>query len=241
MKRVEKIQKKLSEENKTVKISDEQKSVLLEQYQDKLDADPKYSLIVDPENKYSMPDSQKKFIEYYVQYKNVATAADLAKIDIDTAKDYLVAYSTQQEVRRINLAMYHRQFSTKMLNIEAIGGYLSSLLVDENVPIADRLKTMDKVAVARIIIDLNKYQQESLVNPIAVSEKDLETQIKDLSVEAIRDLIAANSKQSLPDSKKDELIKQLNVDLSTEEEAYLRTLSTDELLELVNEASTIKR
>lgn len=240
MKKVEKIQKKLSEENASVKINDEQKAVLLADYQNKLDTDVKYSLMVDPENKYSMPDSQKKFIEYYVQYKSLTTAADLAKIDIDTAKDYLVAYSTQQEIRRINLAMYHRQFNTKMLNIEAIGGYLSSLLTDENVPVADRLKTMDKVAVARIIIDLNKYQQESLVNPIAISEKDLETQVKDLSVEAIRGLIAANTKQSVPDSQKDELIQQLNLDLSTEEEAYLRTLSTEELLQLVNEASNIK-
>lgn len=241
MKRIDKIQRELSEQAKQQLMPDAEADKMIAEYQNMLDNDLKYSLMVDPEDKYSMEEAQKTFIKYYIDFKDIVAAATLADIDIDTARAYLKSYASQQEIRRINLAMYHRQFSTKLLSIDAIGGWLSSLLMDLNVPIADRLKTTDKLRVAQMIIDLNKAKQESLFNPSIIVEKDIEAQIKDLSVETLRQLIASNTLLEQPQSEeKDAIIKQLCSGMSSEEEAFLRTLSVEELLKLVEESNTKK-
>ena len=52
-----------------------------ESYLKELDTNPKYSLEVDPLDKYHFCDAQKDFIKFYCDYKNVGTAAELACIN----------------------------------------------------------------------------------------------------------------------------------------------------------------
>ena len=89
-------------------MTDEQVNELQAKQAQLIETDPKYSLVVDPEDKYNMDALQKKFVEYYVEYGSINFAAELAQIDMDTARMYFAAYSTQQEIRRIKKAMYQR-------------------------------------------------------------------------------------------------------------------------------------
>lgn len=227
--------KKLQEQKELALMSAEEMNQLEKQYEDELENNPQYSLIVDPENKYNMPELQKKFIEYYVQFKNVGTAAELAEIDMDTAKSFYVAYSTQQEIRRINKALYQRQFRNKLLSLDEIGGYLSSLLMDENIPIADRLKAGDKLKVAQMIIDLNLKKQEALIDPTVIMQNNIDVQIKDLSVKTIQQLLNTMSSKNQNES---EIIG--NTSLTPEEEAYLNTLPAKDILQLLEETNSKK-
>ena len=61
--------------------SDEEMFKLEEGYYDQLEKNPKYSLQIDPENKYNMGEIQRKFIANYVQFKNVPLASKLTGID----------------------------------------------------------------------------------------------------------------------------------------------------------------
>lgn len=201
-----------------------------ESYLKELDTNPKYSLEVDPLDKYHFCDAQKDFIKFYCDYKNVGTAAELACIDIELAKAYFISFDTQSEIRRINLAMYQRQFATKLASIDQIGGYLTSLLIDA-VPTADRLKTTDKLRVAQMIIDLNKLKIEGFSDPATVMSKDLDLQIKDLSIETIKTLL----QQSNPKTKKTIDVTNFSEVLTPEESAYLETLPTDDLLKIIEE------
>lgn len=216
-------------------VVEQQVNTATKHYMTQLDSDPKYSLDVDPEDKYNMSEEQKLFIMHYVQVKNVILAAELAGIDEQRAKSYFVAYNSQQEIRRINMAMYQRQFSNKILTIEEIGGYLSSLITDENVALADRLKTQDKLKVAQMILDLNDFRKTMLNDPNVVMTIDIESEIKDLSVGAIKKLISQN--KAAPSKEKDEIIDQINSDntFTMEEIAYLKTLSVSELLQLLDD------
>lgn len=204
-------------------------SKLEKQYLMELDSNPKYSLQVDPENKYSMPEKQKEFVRNYVEYKSVPTAAELCEIDMDVAKAYFVAYSSQQEIRRINLALYHRQFAAKMMDLDEIGGYLTSLITDENVAFADRLKTPDKLRVIQMLIDLNKLKIASFQDPSALMNKNVEIEIKNLSVDTIKELLNQNEKKKTID------VSDFSEVITPEEEAYLRTLPAEELLKIINE------
>lgn len=233
MKAIEKAQKKRKSSELISKAKDV--AMTLSEHQEDLDSNPEYSLEPDPTNYYGMSSKQKEFVKYYVNFKNIAVAAELAGLDIEDAKGIFTCYSTQQEIRRINRAMYQRQFRTKMLSIEQIGSYLSALLMDENVPDADRLKTNEKLRVAQMIIDLNDYRKNAIDNPSLLTTQDVETQVKTLSIDTIRNLLYHKNLEEAS-KEKDKLIEQLDVDnlLTHEEILYLKTLSVKDLLELVN-------
>lgn len=207
---------------------------------DELANNPEFSLAVDPLNKYSMSEEQKTFIKHYCEFKSIPMAAELSNIDLNTAKSYFVAYSSQQEIRRINKAMYQRQFSSKLLSIDEIASWLSSLITDDGVPMADRVKTMDKVRIAQMLIDLQVYKNQAINDPSNIIDVDIESEIKDLSVESIKSLLSQkNSKKE--DEKKKEGIQAIkdsyDVPLSPEEEAFLKTLPAKDILKLLNDSS----
>ena len=225
--------KKILEEkgiHQIVKENEEQTLAL----KTELNENPEYSLVVDPTDKYSMSETQKAFIKNYVNFKSIPMAAELTGIDLDTAKSYFVAWSSQQEIRRINKAMYQRQFSHELLTIDELGGYLSSLITDEDVPLADRVKTMDKVRIAQMLIDLQLYKNQAINNPAELMNIDLEGEIKELSVQSIKMLLY--QKKSKKENRKDIIDVSAN-DLLPEEEAFLKTLPADELLKLIDETS----
>ena len=203
----------------------------------------KFSLEVDPENKYHMLEDQKKFIKNYVQFKNIPLASELSGIDKETGTAYFMAYSTQQEIRRINLAMYHRQFNNKLMTIDEVGGWLTSVMVDENVPIVERLKTKDKLEVAKMIIDLNKLKANALEKPQILDAVVIEDQLKDLSVESIQNLINVSANSEKVEKERQEVINEIQAEndrLTPEELAYMKTLPLDALLEMLEGLKEVK-
>lgn len=225
---------KKQEYDKIYDMTDSQIDELQAKQAQLIESDPKYSLVVDPENKYNMDALQKKFIEYYIEYGNINFAADLAQIDMDYARMYFAAYSTQQEIRRIKKAMYQRQFANKLASLDEIGGWLTAVLTDE-VPVAEQVKTSEKLKVAQMIIDLHKYKRESMIDPQDIMSKDIDAQIKKLSVNSIQALL----KQSDKENKVKEEVNKL--ELSFEEKAYLESLPTDDvlaMLENINKGGT---
>lgn len=207
-------------------------ATLQKDYEIALQNDPQYSLDVDPEDKYHMTPEQKVFVKQYIEYKSVGIAAELAKIDKDTAMSFLTAYSSQEEIRRINRALYHRQFNNKILSLDQLGGYLSSLLMDENIPIADRLSTRDKLRVVEMLIDLNRMKMDSYSDPSILMARDIDIQIKSLSVATIQQLLNQSQKP-----RPITIYAEDGTSLSPEENAYLSTLPTDEILQLLDETN----
>lgn len=217
-------------------------------YLKSLEDDPKYQIEVDPDGFYEMSPEHKTFVKLFVQYRNLAVVAELMNIDLALAKDYFTRYSTQQEIRRINTAIYHRQVATNIIAFEDIGSYLSSWLIGADIPEADRLTKSEKLQVVRLLMDWHKSMREIIQKPEIITVETIEDEIKELSIANIKQLLATKSilnrnkekKQSKPlpnTDDKDELIAQLNEDnmLSKEELEYLETLSAKDLLRLLKD------
>ena len=139
--------------------------ILEDDYIEKVGTDARFSIEVDPENKYHFSDTQKDFIANYVQFKNVPLAAKLSDIEEELAKSYYNNYNVKAEIRRINLAYQHRACATKMINMDELGGWLTSILFSENVVEADKIGTRDKLQVVKLIMEIQKMKQESIANP----------------------------------------------------------------------------
>lgn len=224
---------KLDKKTEELAVVEQRSMDLQTQYINELETNPKYSLKVNPEGKYEMTEMQVKFIERYVDVKSVSTAAEYCGISMEEARDYYLTYSSQQEIKRINLALYKRQFATKLLSLDEIGGYLTSLLTDDNVASADRLKTPEKLRVAQMLIDLNKLKIESLNDPSSLMSTSIDVQIKNLSVETIRQLLTQEKKKK----ERIEVEKIVEDEVSIEELAYLNTLPTQDLLDFIEDTN----
>lgn len=224
---------KKQKKSQNLKLIEDENNKFTAELTHELNENPEFSLDVDPTNKYSMSDAQKTFVKNYCEFKSIPIAADLTDIDLGVAKSYFMSYASQQEIRRINRAMYQKQFSSKLLSIDEISSYLSSLITDENVPIGDRVKTMDKVKIAGMLIDLQIYKHDAINNPQNIIDVNIEDEIKNLSVNSIKNLLAQKNNETKDKTSLDGLFP--------EEEAYLKTLPAKELLQIINNTTGEKK
>lgn len=202
-----------------------------DKYVEKIESDMKYSLNVDPLGTYGFCEEHKQFIKTYMNIGNVGDAADLCGISIEDALNYYRTFGTTEEINRISMAMYQRQFTTGLLDVDQIGGYLTSLIVNANMLDCDKLETKDKIKVAQMIIDLNILKQKTFDNPEIIATVEVKDQIQNMSAEEIRQIL------DKPKKDKDEkdrlnLVSELSKDLSEEEIDYLKGLSLEELMKI---------
>lgn len=224
--------KKKKKKNQVI-LSPEQSLILQQSFITELDSNPEFSLDADPEGKLKMSTTQKDFIRHYIQFKSVGSAADLAGITMDEAKLMFVDYKVQNEIRRINRALYQRQFASKLISVDAIGGYLSSLLTGDNVPIADQLKTGEKLRVVELLLRLNELKA-GMTEPDELMKSDISVQIKNLSIATIQQLLIQNNNIN----EKNRLISSVDDgSLTMEDKSYLQSLPLPELLQLIEETN----
>lgn len=222
----------------TANLTDIQKQHLQE-----LETNPKYSLEPDPTGHYQMSDLEKNFIKQYINFRNVKTAADICHIDQDTANDLFVRYSVQNEIRRINAALYQRRFASKVLSLDELAGYLTTMITDEFVPMAEQLSPKDKLAVIDTLLRVNEIKQRSLEDPANIMSANVDAisaQIKTLSVTTIKQLIEQKPIDASENAVIVDKLDEKNT-LTPEEKSYLETLPTNELLKLVDETNKMNK
>lgn len=209
-----------------------------EQYLKYLKDSPQYSMLVDPENKYNFTDEEKTFIATYCEFKNIELASLLSKINMEKALALFGSYGAQQEIRRINNAMYQQQFSKKMLSLEQIGGYLTSLIMDD-VPSGDRVNSKDKIQITNILLKIHEMLNNSINDPKKIIEVDIEEELSNLSLDSLK-MLLENSNNTEDNRSKEDIIEEFkNYNSLTDEDiAYLKSLSLTELLSLLNELNT---
>ena len=124
-------------------------------------------------------------------------------------------------------------FSDGKFNITTeFGGWLTALLMDDTLE-GDKVNSKQKLKIAQMLIDLHKLKAESLDNPGLLINKDVNVDLKDLSIETIKNLIY-NSEQLETKNNAINRLKERN-DLTYEDIEYLKTLNTNTLLSFVND------
>ena len=213
--------------------------LLDESYKQKLDTDIKYSLAVDPLNYYNLTEREINFVSAYVQLHNYEAIQFYTGITVDECKECHKNFGVQQEINRINMAMTCRRLNQKHLNADELGGYVTSMITDENVPLADRLSSKDKLKAIQLLIELNKFKQETYNNPKLLNDVEIEEDIEELDVSDIKKLL--NSKKEKTEEKEN-LINEINSDdhLSMEEISNLKGMSMKELTELRDKINKAK-
>lgn len=212
---------------KPVDITDEELHEIVSSYNQLTTTDAEYSLEIDPLKKYNFTDEQIDFIRYYSEFKNFVLVADMMGCGTDEVVKLYNSPHVIQELFRLNRARYHNMFATKMLDVEQLGGYLTALLTDQ-VPIADRINSSEKLRVVNSLLQIQQLRREALDDPSLMTSGDISTQIKDLSVEAIKNLLAVAEKDKAID------VEVVQDTLSEEDKTRIENMSTDEILKELN-------
>ena len=233
-----KLEKDLQKEiNTLTEVSYEDVENIEEGFQELIKSDPKYSLAIDPLNQYDFSDKEKDFISYMTQYKNVQFVSTvLMNIPLQEGVAIYKSYKVQNEIKRISIALYVRRFATKMANINQLGGYLTSGLMDDNIPVADRWNAKEKLTATKLLINLNLLKQKGLEEPKVLEVVDIQKDLEKLNPNEIKQLIEYNDEGNLEKEKYIELINSDNC-LSMEELKDLRMMTVEELKELYTEIS----
>ncbi len=223
-----------------------------------IDDDSDYSLSVDPHNVYDLSDEHKQFIKLYLQYNSLSKVCSLLDIEPHVAKDYLLRYSTQSELRRLNLAIHHRKVATRIISYEDLGSYLSSWLIGDNITEDDKLKGPEKLRLVKLLLDWHKGMQEIRDRPAVVLDVSVEEELDQLKAVDIKELLQRKkllssikkAEESLKGSgdinnkiktqkpssvSKETLLQQIFSvgQFSEAEKTFIETLSLEELKELV--------
>lgn len=169
-----------------------------------IETDLNYSLSADPFNKYDLSSEHKKFIELYSQYNNLAVVAELLNINMQVAKDYLMRYSTRNELRRLNLARHHRNVATNIISFEDLGAYMSAYLIGDGIPEDEKLKKGDKLQLLRLLMEWHKHQTELSTNTQTFSTTVIEEELEELKATDIKELIQKRKLlQSIQEAEKE--------------------------------------
>ena len=92
---------------------------------------------------------------------------------------------------------------------------------------------MDKVKIAGMLIDLQIYKHDAINNPQNIIDVNIEDEIKNLSVNSIKNLLAQKNNETKDKTSLDGLFP--------EEEAYLKTLPAKDLLQIINNTTGGKK
>ena len=219
--------------NSLTAVTYEDMDNLEENFQEIVKTDPKYSLAVDPLKRYNFNEKEIDFINYMIQYRNVQFVTTvLMNIPLEEGVEIYKKYDVQSEIKRINIAMYARRFATKMANLNEIGGYLTSGLIDENLPIAERWGPKEKLTAAKLLMSLNMMKVKALNKPEVVEAVEIQKDLEKLSPNELKNLIEMNDENN---EEKEKLIDFINQDnlLTMEELKNLRMMTIEELQYLI--------
>lgn len=206
--------------------------------------DPQYSLEPDPTGKLKLSSTEKRFIQAYSEYRSIPVACIVAGITEEEGREIYFDPRCSDERQRLNRVRNYRRFSKRLLSLDEIGGYLTSLLIDEDIAEGDLLSSKDKLQVTKQIMDIHKLKAEALTNPRVIENIDFsDKDVEDLTPEELRRLIDETKKGRVDiDAKKQELITKINSDqlLDSTDLDYLWSCSVEELEKLLNDYNKIQ-
>lgn len=205
-----------------------------EKFKELVETDPKYSLSIDPLGVCDFTDEEADFIAYMIQYKNVQFVTTvLMNLSLQKGVEIYKSYKVQEEIKRLNRALYARRLTGSMATLDQIGSYLTSGLLDENVPIADRWSAKEKIAASSLLVKLNILKKNAVNEPKVLEVIEVQRDLEKLNPNDIKKLIEMNDEGN---SEKEKLIDIINEDglLSMEEVANLRSMPLKDLQDLVD-------
>jgi|LSQX01.2.fsa_nt_gb hypothetical protein len=154
-----------------------------------------YSLEVDPLGKYQLDDNQKLFVKLYIEYHNYDIIRTIMGLDIQDLFRYQYNFGINSEINRLERAIVVRRVSGKILKIDEIASYLTTMILGVDIPEKDKLTNEQKLKAISL---LYKYHELSIDPEMTKKEVfdvvDFDEETRDLTTGEIKLLLSGSKK-----------------------------------------------
>lgn len=189
----------------------------------------------DPSNSYTFNDNEKLFISNWIEYKNVNIVSQIMNIDNDTILNYLNNYYINNEIKKLEEDITKKRLSQKILTLDELQSYLSSLIVDYNVPQNEKLSTKDKISAIKMLTEIKELKAQTINGNNIINAIPETDRLNELSVDTIKSLLNMNNLNKTDEEKKKIINELLSIsNLSSTEIIELQNKPLDELKDLLS-------
>lgn len=160
------------------------------EYDKTLSMEPQYSLNVDPKNEYNLLPKEKQFVKYMVELNDINQVGKILKLNEFQIQTIYFKYGVREEIVRIKSAIRHRQCSRKMLTLSELGGYASSMIMDEG-PEYEKIDAKTKVKYMDIVLKIHDAQSKVIDSPevLDIVPEATVADVKNCSAEELRAML----------------------------------------------------
>lgn len=149
--------------------------------------DPEYSTEVDPQNKLGFTGQQRNFITMYIQYNDVGMmlASGFTMDDITTLRSTPKIWN---ECQRIEKAIVAHRLVGKVLSLDELAAFLSSMVMGIGLPAHERLTPNAKLQAIRLLFEYVALSSkpDALFNAIEVESQEIDKKVANMTTEEIR-------------------------------------------------------
>lgn len=191
---------------------------------------------LDTQNEYFMTDIQKEFVFLYTQYHDPFVVGEMLHLTLEETVEVWSNYYVKRALEELAKILFHKQLVTKLDSVDELGGYLTSLLTDQNIPECNKLSSKEKLSVCDLIIKLNEFKATLFIKSTDFIHKDLP------EGNPTKEKIINFLKSRPTKEERQRKTSQLPPEVSVFERIYLETLPkdqfdmiTDNIIEKMNE------
>lgn len=198
---------------------------------------------VDPTGNHVFSNEELSFIQVWMQYKNIDAVTTALDEPYSQVLTYLSNYYVWGEIQRLEKESAKNKTSQKVMTLDDIQAYLTSAILDYNVPLGDRLSNRDKLQAIKLLLETKEMQSNATIkNSEIVDASTSPNDLQSLSADTIKALLDTHKEEVKSNEEKEKIIKELIplMKLSPSEIASLKSKSKEELEQMEKESKKNK-
>ena len=140
----------------------------------------------------NLTDLQRDFITIYYKTNSFHQTKSLLNLSNEDAVFMMKDPLIQEYIYKLKIERQRQLFKGKMLSLEELGIYLSSRLIDVNLPLNDKFNNNEKLQASKLLIDIYKTLNNYTENPnLLMSQTNIKNELKieKLEVKELKDLL----------------------------------------------------
>ena len=151
---------------------------------------------------------EKEFIVTWLNTYNLEIVKETLNMDEKDAMKMFNNFYISKEISRLEKEVALYRTSQKIMSLDEIQSYLTTWILDYNLPISQRLSTKDKLEAIKLLEKIKEYKDKAFDGNLDVIDViPNEEELDNLSIDDIKKILDERSLKGKLEEKKEEILK----------------------------------
>lgn len=153
-------------------------------------------------------DIEKEFIVTWLNTYNLEIVKETLNIDEKDIMKMFNNFYISKEISRLEKEVALYRTSQKIMSLDEIQSYLTTWVLDYDLPISQRLSTKDKLEAIKLLEKIKEYKDKAFDGNLDVIDViPNEEELDNLSIDDIKKILDERSLKEKLEEKKEEILK----------------------------------